>query len=226
MPVISGGKRPLTDVLTSFIAWYTTCCADVDHNIIFASIPVTKSFWRETGLPDGSRTNVGVNANSHCGGASVSKIHTNLPTYLDCPAGLNSGPAKDYFGVEKTELSVAKLGVSCWNWGKVPTMTRLILLYTVTVFWVASVGTFWCLVPGSSRIQRGKSFAASLGGNRRGKSKSHFSGASIFKIHTPLSNFQAYLLGINAGLSESGFSYEKTASAVAVFGSSNTWLSQ
>lgn len=74
---------------------------------------MTKSFWRETGLPDGSRTNVGVNANSHCGGASVSKIHTNLPTYLDCPAGLNSGPAKDYFGVEKTELSVAKLGVSC-----------------------------------------------------------------------------------------------------------------
>lgn len=45
---------------------------------------------------------------------------------------------------------------------------------------------------------------------------SHHWGASIFKIHTPFSNFLPYCISSNSGLTKEKFSVDKTESAVAM----------
>lgn len=84
---------------------------------------------------------------------------------------------------------------------------------------MAGVGTVQCLVPGSKKSGRCTDWPAASASNRRGKLNSHCGDASVLKIHTPLSNFLVCLLGSNTRLSEDAFGYEKTASAVSMFGS-------
>lgn len=177
----------LTEFVGSFISCSVVRWADMDQNFLAALILEKMFLRRETGLPADLDTNEGVKSNSHCRNGSVFQTHTDLSMFPACLIGSNLGMTKDDFEVDKTELSVEVLGLSCRDSGVGMSKTG--------VFFLDNDRFLGCWCGDSLFLQSWiKEFweRYSLASFFRGQCKGSMEitlpggGASVFEIHTLL----------------------------------------
>lgn len=90
--------------LFSLACFIHRCLASItdegDYDVFTALVPVTKSLWRETGLPADVEENRADVSNSEFPDANVSKILMPLSIFLACLIGSNQGLFKDGCGID------------------------------------------------------------------------------------------------------------------------------
>lgn len=168
-------------------------------------------------------------SNLHYGNPNVFKPHTPLTISLDFLIGSNSGLSKDACGVDRTEWSVAMLGLLGILLALRGSGTGCCVWCTLTGFRVAGVRGVEFPESGSKKSMRDTGFLDDLGKRGRGKSNSHFRYANISKSHTPFSRCPACLAGSNTGLSDGVFflgggGNRKTVSAAEMLHLASTQL--